>query len=60
MKGSIISSDWNWNDVAYLRYLLLLFLSALTFQMSDKIEGMKHRAYTKYLEGYRLKSKQVQ
>ncbi|ETT32462.1 hypothetical protein C161_23534 [Paenibacillus sp. FSL R5-192] len=55
MKASIISSDANSSDLAYLKYLLLSLSSTLTFQRSTTIERMKQRTYEKYREGYHLK-----
>ncbi len=55
MKASIISTDSNSSDLAYLKYLLLSLSSTLTFQRSTSIESMKQRTYEKYREGYHLK-----
>lgn len=55
MKASIISSDSNSSDLAYLKYLLLSLSSILTFQRSTTIKRMKQRTYEKYREGYHLK-----
>ncbi|OMF39879.1 hypothetical protein BK136_25080 [Paenibacillus amylolyticus] len=55
MKASIISSDSNSSDLAYLKYLFLSLSSILTFQRSTTIKRMKQRTYEKYREGYHLK-----
>lgn len=55
MKASIISSDSNSSDLAYLKYLLLSLSSTLTFQRSTTIKRMKQRTYENYREGYHLK-----
>lgn len=58
VNSSIISSDNNLNDLAYMKVLLLTLISILTFGRFAKVEGMKKRAHSKYREGYCLKNSQ--
>jgi hypothetical protein len=55
LNSSIISSDNNIYGLAYVNYLLLILLSILTIGMIATVEDTKKRAYSKYLEQYRLK-----